>query len=238
MSRRPPSLLHLFGIGECAFFVAEELGFHQRFGDGRAIDGYKGLFLTRALVVDGLCDKVFAGAAFALNQDGGGLAGGDLADKVHELRHLGRDTSHVVIAGAATNLAAQGLYLTAQTGGLERILDGDVKFIEVEWLAHEIVSAELKRGLNVVELWISGDHNDGAGVATPLELFQNFQAADVGQAHVEKNEVGRFVLGQFQGRLARIRLDHMVAPLFTLLAQGPAHQALVVDHQDFLSSHR
>ena len=82
------SFLHLLGVGECAFFVAEEFGFHESFGNGGAVDGDEGLFLARAFVVDGLGDEIFAGAALALNEDGGGFAGGDFADEVHELGHL------------------------------------------------------------------------------------------------------------------------------------------------------
>ena len=39
------ALLHLLGVGERALFVAEELGFHQRFRDGRAVDGDEGFFV-------------------------------------------------------------------------------------------------------------------------------------------------------------------------------------------------
>ena len=81
--------LHLLGVGERAFLVAEELGFHQRLGDGRAVDGYEGLLLARTFVVDGFGDEVLAGAAFALNQNGGGFAGRNLADEVHQFGHLG-----------------------------------------------------------------------------------------------------------------------------------------------------
>jgi hypothetical protein len=45
----------------------------------------KRLSLARAFVVNGFGDEVFAGAAFALNQDGGGFAGRNLADEVHQL---------------------------------------------------------------------------------------------------------------------------------------------------------
>ena len=73
------ALLHGLGVGEGAFLVAEEFGFHQRLGNGRAVDGDERLVLAAALVMDGFGDEVFAGAALALHQDGGRLAGGDLA---------------------------------------------------------------------------------------------------------------------------------------------------------------
>src|SRR5208283_5740412 len=106
----------------------------------------------RTLVVDGFGDEVFAGAAFTLNQDGGGFAGSDFADKVHELGHLGGDADHAVISGYAADFAAQGLNLGAQTGGFECVLDGDVELVEIDRLADEVVGAQLEGSFDVVEL--------------------------------------------------------------------------------------
>ena len=105
--------------------MAEEFGFHQRFGNGRAVDGDKRTVLARALVVDGLGDQIFAGAAFALNEDCGGLAGGHLLHEAHQLGYLRRDCDDLVISGVAAHLSTQGLDFGAQAGGLQRVLDGD-----------------------------------------------------------------------------------------------------------------
>ena len=48
---------------------------------------------------------------------------------------------------------------------------------------------------------------------------------------------GDSLLGQAQRRFAGIGFDDVVAPLFALLPQRPAHQALVVDDQDLLCRH-
>ena len=218
--------------------MAEKLGFHQRLGDGRAVDGYEGLLLARTFVVDGFGDEVLAGAAFALNQNGGGLAGRNLAHEVHELGHLGGDADHAVITGTAAHLTAQSLDLGAQGGGLERVFDGDVKFVEIDWLAYKVVGSELERGFDVVKLRIGGDHDDGAGVTILLELIKHLNAAEVGHAHVEQNEVRRLALRQFERRFASLGLDYVVSPLLALLAERPAHQALVVHNHDFLGRHR
>ena len=142
-----------------------------------------------------------------------------------------------MIAGSASHLTSQGLDFGAQAGGLERVLDGNVKLVEIDRLAHEVVGPELERGFDVVKLRIGGDHDDGAGVAVLLELIKHLDAGEVGHAHVEQDEVGRFVLREFERRVPGIGLDHVVAPLFTLLAQRPAHQALVVHNHDFLGRH-
>ncbi len=192
---------------------------------------------ARTLVVNRLGDQVLAGAAFALNKDGGGFAGRDLAHEIQQLGHLGRDANHVVIAGAPVHFSTQGLHFGSQARGLERVLDGDVQFVEVERLADEVVGAQLEGGLHVVELRVGGNHDDGARVPVLLELVQHLQAAQVGHAHVEQHEVGRFMLGDLEARFAGLGLDDVIAPFLTLLFQRPADEALVVHNQDFLGRH-
>src|SRR6478609_1620475 len=56
--------------GEGAAFVAEELAFEERFGDGGAVDGNERTLGTTAMLVDGASDQLFPGASFAPDQDG------------------------------------------------------------------------------------------------------------------------------------------------------------------------
>ena len=74
------------GGGERAALVAEERGFEQIGGDGAGVDGDEGLVAAGRVGVDGLGDELFAGAAFALDEDGG-AAGRDLRDEVEEAEH-------------------------------------------------------------------------------------------------------------------------------------------------------
>ena len=112
-----------------------------------------------------------------------------------------------------------------------------MEFIEIDRLADEIVGSQLKRCFHVVQLRIGSDHDDGAGVAVFLELIEHFDAGQVGHAHVEQDEIGRFALRQLEPGFTGIGLNHVVSPLFALLAERPAHQALVVDNHDFLCRH-
>ena len=70
-----------------------------------------------------------------------------------------------------------------------------------------------------------------------LELFEDLNAVQVGHANIEQNQVGRFVLRQAQSGIAGRGFDDLISPLLALLAQRPAHQALVVDDQDLLGRH-
>jgi hypothetical protein len=135
-----------------------------------------------------------------------------------------------VIAGATADLAAQRLHLGAQAGGLQRVLHRHRQFVEVQRLAHEVVGAQLERGLHVLQLRIGGDHDDGAGVVRFLQLLQDFDAAGIGQAHVEQHEVGRLVVGHAQRCRAVVSLQYVITPLFALLPQRPTNQLLVVDN--------
>src|SRR5208282_4266737 len=115
----------------------------------------------------------FARATLALYQDRGGFAGGNFLHEVHQFGRLGRHRDHFVIAGVPANLTPQRLNLAPQVVSFQRILDRDVEFFEIQRLAHEIVSAQLESGLDVVQLRVGGNHDDGGGSAALFELFQD-----------------------------------------------------------------
>ena len=148
--------------------MAEQLGFHEGFRNGGAVDRDERLFLARAFVVNRFRNQVLAGSALALNEDGCRFTGRNLAYEAHQLRHLRRGTDDFVIARAPANLSTKCLNLVTQTGGFERILDGDVKLVKVDGLAYEVVGAQLERGLHIIQLRVGRDHDDGANVAVFL----------------------------------------------------------------------
>jgi hypothetical protein len=75
------------GVGKGALFVAEELAFQQRIGNGGAVDGNERFGLASAFVVQRLGDQVFAGSVFAFQQNGGGFTDRYPAHEVHHLAH-------------------------------------------------------------------------------------------------------------------------------------------------------
>jgi hypothetical protein len=74
------------GAGEGAFLVAEELGFDQLAGDGRAVQRDKWTVAARAAVVQRAGDQFFAGAGFAQDGDAG-FAGSHAIDLRHHAAH-------------------------------------------------------------------------------------------------------------------------------------------------------
>ena len=55
---------------KCALFMAEDLAFNQRLRNSRAVDGDKRLGFARTQGVEGPCNQLLAGAAFAGDQHG------------------------------------------------------------------------------------------------------------------------------------------------------------------------
>ena len=181
--------------------------------------------------------EVFAGAALALHENGGGFADRNLADEAQQVSHLGRHADDVVVAGTASHFAAQSLNFGAQAGGFQRVLDGDLKFVEIERLADEIVGAQLEGSFYVLQLRVSRDHDHCASVTGLLNLFQDVDAAGVGQAHVEQHEIRRLVMRYSERSRTVVSFQDAKSPLFALLPKRPTDQLLVVDDENLFRRH-
>jgi hypothetical protein len=94
------------GSGEGTFFVAEELGLHEGFGEGSAVDADEGLVAAWAEVDDGACGELFAGAALSAEEDGA-VAGGHPAEGFVEALHRLAAADHVAEGVALGELAAE-----------------------------------------------------------------------------------------------------------------------------------
>ena len=184
--------------------------------------------------MDGLRNQIFAGAAFALNQDSGRLAGGHFLHEAHELRCLGRHGHDLVISSMAADLSAQRLDFGAQARSLQRVLDGDPQFLEIQWLTYKIVSSKFNGSLHIIQLRVRGNHDDGRSFGSFLDLFEHLDAAEVRHADVKQDEIRRLMLGEAEAGVSGGGFQDLIAPLLTLLAQGPAHQALVIHNKDLL----
>ena len=80
--------------GEGPFFMAEQLAFHERLGEGRAVDGEKSLIAAWAGVVDDPSEQFLASAGLALNQDRN-LAAGDALSFFNYLEKHVRTGNHL-----------------------------------------------------------------------------------------------------------------------------------------------
>ncbi len=188
--------------------------------------------------MDRLRDEVLSCAAFSLNQDRGRFAGRHLAHKVHQVQHARGLADHLVVSGTLPHLFPQAIALGAQHRPVDSIGDGDLKLVEVQRLLDKIQGAQFDRRLDIVKLGITSDHNDWDGKIVLFDLPQDFNSAEVGQAHVKQDQVGQLRADLRQSSRAAFGLQGRIAPLFELPADGPANQLFVVDNQDFLIGHR
>ncbi|EWS52847.1 hypothetical protein X551_04363 [Methylibium sp. T29] len=113
------------GAGVGALLHPEQLGLHQLFGDGRAVDGDEGPGRARADAVQAARQHLLAHAALALEQHGG-LGVGGAADHVAHRVEAGRHAHHVLAAEQRARLrrrrgaAVGGAQAAAQAVGLQR----------------------------------------------------------------------------------------------------------------------
>jgi hypothetical protein len=85
------------GAGECTRFMSEEFRIGQLSGEGRAVDGFPGLFLPAGLGMNPSCDDLLSHACFSFNQDGGVRCGEEgRVEKDSEHGWIGRNASLLI----------------------------------------------------------------------------------------------------------------------------------------------
>ena len=134
------TFLHGDGAGECAFFVAEELGFHQAFGERGAIHADEGTGAARALRVKRAGDEFFADAAFATNDHVGGSAG-HAGDGVEDVAHRVGGANEVAERVFAADFFAQDAILAQDAQLFDGALEKMAKDIGINRLDEVIVGA-------------------------------------------------------------------------------------------------
>src|SRR5271170_2375283 len=97
------SLAYTHGASESTFFVAEQFGFDESFGNGAATDRNKRLAGARAKIVDGPGDQFLAGAAFSSDEDRG-IEIGDAMHEIIDLLHLRTGSDHLIAAAVLFQL--------------------------------------------------------------------------------------------------------------------------------------
>ena len=150
-------------VRESALFVAEQLAFQQRFRNRRAVDGDERLGLPQALVVQRLGDQVLAGAVFAFQQDGSGLAGRYAPHEIQHFAHARRFGDHLALLRRRL---------------LGNVLDGGHHSGELAGVVEHLVGAHHHQALHAVV----GMQADRA-VGRRRRLVQAHQHAATGLAH-------------------------------------------------------
>jgi hypothetical protein len=68
-------------------------------------------------------------------------------------------------------------------------------------------------------------------------LLEDVDAIHITEADVEKDKIGRLIVGHAKSGSAVLGFDDVVAPLFALLAERPAYEAFVIDDENLGCGH-
>ncbi len=157
-----------------AFFVAEQLIFDQRVGDGRAVDGDKRRVAARAQVMYRAREELLAGAGFAEQQNGRGGRGHLLylaPDFLHR-RRIAYDAREPV---APRVLFSEQNVLGAQARFFKSALDEQEQVAAVDGLLQKFVSALFHRLHRFIDGAVGGQQYDGSISVRGLRGSEDFK---------------------------------------------------------------
>ena len=182
------SFLAPVGAGERAALMAEQLAFHQRLWNRRAIDRHVSRVAARRQLVNGARDQLLAGAAFAGNHDRRGrlrqpLDRGDhfahrrrFSEQRSELADLGQPPPQIRVLLANANVAG-------------KVLQNLLHMRRINGLAHVVDSAELERRDRVGNFALPRNH-DGRQVDPHLaDIVQQLEPALARHLEIRKKYV-------------------------------------------------
>ena len=236
IGRLEQTALLLPGIGERAALVAEQLALQQLLGQRGTRDVDEGTAGPVAVVVDGFRGQVLAGSGLASQEHGRGRTCRDARQQRLDLRHRRRRPDDGVESVFTTLCRPKRPDLAAKTAGLERLLDEQHDFIEVERLVDVVVRTALHRLDGVLDRRKRRHENDQRLRRLLLDMLQHTESVAVRQLEIEQDQVD-IRRGLFDGCCRRSGLEDVVSLLLQALLERPAQQRLVVDDQQRGTGH-
>src|SRR5262245_55675864 len=121
-----------------------------------------------------------------------------------------------------------GFPLTTMSLQLERMIEREAQFLQVDRLADEVVGAASQSRDSILEQRLGRNHNHGRPRAAALDLGQQVEAGAVWQIDVEQQRGGPLCNKGRQRRRSRLGFDRLVIPTAQSLAKRPPNRRLVV----------
>ena len=228
-------LLEGAGLGlvcarEGAFFMAKQLAFDQRLGDGTAIDRDQRLFGAQTQGVDRLRHQFLAGAGFTRDQN-----------REVGSRHQFDFALDALDAGAVAHRVQQEVGLAwrvddatdLRLGGFfcQRAMHGVQNVLVLERLGDVVPGAGANRARGVVGFAVARDHDDRNRLVEQFDAREHLKAVHVGQTDVEQNHIGCMACDAGKCVLAVGGRQRCEAGLAHDVGQDPACVFLVVHDQ-------
>src|SRR5688572_24200128 len=130
-------------------------------------------------------DQILSGAAFSLDQNSRGFTHRYLLDEFPGLLYVPGNSNDLVDAELASLNLLSARHFGSKAAGLQRIADHVFELLEIDGLLNVIVGAEFQTANGILNRSKSGNHDDRHVDPAISELFQNLEAAHVGQLHIE-----------------------------------------------------
>jgi hypothetical protein len=240
------SLMGLFEAADAALiraskgaaFVSEQFAFQQVFRNGRAIDGDERGFTAVTVLVDGACDQFLAGAGLAANEDRDGL-GGDASDFLAHVLHgaagadQGGATGEVVGCGAG----GQGDGFAHQASGLGCAMKQRDELGHFKGLLKIVVGADLGGFDGGFDIAVGGHQDNGQAGLSGVELAQEGQAVQSGQAQIGQDDITIFLAGAAQPLIAAGAKRDLKILFLQDGSQVGGQAGIVFDEQDVWGCH-
>ena len=176
-------------------------------------------------------DQLFAGAAFAEEEDGR-TAGRDLGDEVEDAQHglAFADDVFKVVALLEGALKLDILFLGAIAG--DRGANVGEELFVVPGLLDEVLRSGADSVDDIVYRPESGDHDDRQVGVALADLAEDFNAVEAGQSEIEENEVIGALADGVEPGLAVVGGVDGVAFEVQQGLEGFANAGFIVDDQD------
>ena len=232
------AFFHRLGIGERAAFVAKEFALKKIFGNGGAVEVEEGLIGAGATEMDGPGGKFLAGAVFAFDEDGGGVAGGNFVDEIADGAHGGTGADEVFNAKIAALLPAEAGNFVAETEVFASFFEGNPYFVKVERFTEVVVRTEADTFDGAGDAGIGGEHDDADFTFHLFDFLEGLNSIDTGEAEIEENKFVATVAEKVEAFLTGGSTFDVVAFAGEFLFEGPTDEPFVVNDEHFTFWHR
>ena len=215
----------------------EEIGLEQLGGHRTGIDGDECASGARRMRVDGPRDQLLAGAALALDEDGG-LGRSRQPDELEDLSHPLGLADDAAESEAAGELLFEAAVLFRQAARLRALLDGQEHLFVLERLGDVVERAEPHRFDRALDGGVGGHDDDDRVRVPPADFGEHLEPGPVRKHEVEENDVVRLRLEGGEGARAVGRGGDL--PSFPLQERGedvPDHLFVIDDQNAQRSRH-